>query len=230
MHAKVVILEDETDISAAVAYSLTKDGCKVWSEVDGRRGLELVRKTAPDVLLLDVMLPGLDGHDVCRAIKTDPVLNGTCIIMLTARDEESDVLLGLGLGADDYVTKPFRTRELLARIRAVMRRGQLRESSESGVIRIGELVVDATSHEVTLGGERIQLTATEFRLLKFLACHPGRVFARDELLNQVIGHHAVVIDRNIDVHVRSIRRKLAVQPGLIETIRGVGYRFTPPRS
>ncbi len=229
MRAKVVILEDEKDITDALSYSLSNDGYKVWSEGDGRRGLELVRKTVPDVLLLDLMLPGIDGHDVCRAIKADPVLKATCIIMLTARSEESDVLVGLSLGADDYVTKPFRTRELLARVRAVLRRGQLRDNSNPDVIQVGELVIDSAGHEVLLAGQRVLLTATEFRLLRFLAGHPGRVFSRDELLNQVIGHHAVVIDRNIDVHIRSIRRKLGAKPDYVETVRGVGYRFAAPK-
>jgi two-component system, OmpR family, alkaline phosphatase synthesis response regulator PhoP len=226
MPTKVIIVEDEPDISEALGYSLTHEGYRVWSEVDGRRGLDLIRQKTPDLVLLDLMLPGLEGMEVCRQIKSDPVLKGTCIIMVTAKSDESDVLVGLGFGADDYVTKPFKTRELLARVRAVLRRGKLREETSGDVIRCGELVIDALRHEVTLAERHVPLTATEFRLLRFLAANPGRVFSRDQLLNQVIGDNAVVIDRNIDVHVRAIRRKLSRARDVIETIRGVGYRFT----
>ncbi|MGH7956531.1 MAG: response regulator, partial [Opitutaceae bacterium] len=225
MPTKVVIVEDEPDINEALAYSLTHEGYRVWSEADGRRGLELIRQKAPDLVLLDLMLPGVDGMEVCRQIKSDPVIKGTCIIMVTAKGDESDVLVGLGFGADDYVTKPFKTRELLARVRAVLRRGRLRDEESSEVIRRDELVIDALRHEVKFAGRPVQLTATEFRLLRFLAANPGRVFTRDQLLNQIIGDNAVVIDRNIDVHVRAIRRKLTGARDLIETIRGVGYRF-----
>lgn len=225
MMSKVVILEDETDISEALDYSLAHEGYKVWSEGDGRRGLELIRQKAPDLVLLDLMLPGLEGMEICRQIKSDPVLKGTCIIMLTAKGDESDVLLGLGFGADDYITKPFKTRELVARVRAVLRRGRLREEDSGDFVRCGDLVVDALRHEVSLNQKRLPLTATEFRLLHFLASNPGRVFSRDQLLNHVIGDNAVVIDRNIDVHVRAIRRKLDSAREMIETIRGVGYRF-----
>jgi DNA-binding response OmpR family regulator len=226
MASKVVIVEDEADICEALDYSLTSEGYRVWSEADGRRGLELIRQKAPDLVLLDLMLPGIDGMEVCRQIKSDPVLKGTCIIMVTAKGDESDVLVGLGFGADDYVTKPFKTRELLARVRAVLRRGRLREDDSGDVVRCGDLIVDALRHEASLGAKRLPLTATEFRLLHFLAANPGRVFSRDQLLNQVIGDNAVVIDRNIDVHVRAIRRKLSYARDFIETIRGVGYRFT----
>jgi len=225
MLTKVVIVEDEPDINEALTYSLRHEGYRVWSEVDGRRGLELIREKTPDLVLLDLMLPGVDGMEVCRQIKSDPVVKGTCIIMVTAKGEESDVLVGLGFGADDYVTKPFKTRELLARVRAVLRRGRLRDDEARDVLRCGELTVDSLRHEVAHAGRRVQLTATEFRLLRFLATNPGRVFTRDQLLNQIIGDNAVVIDRNIDVHVRAIRRKLGAGRDHIETIRGVGYRF-----
>jgi DNA-binding response OmpR family regulator len=225
MPTKVVIVEDEPDINEALAYSLRHEGYRVWSEVDGRRGLDLIREKTPDLVLLDLMLPGVDGMEVCRQIKSDPLVKGTCIIMVTAKGDESDVLVGLGFGADDYVTKPFKTRELLARVRAVLRRGRLRDDEARDVIRCGELVVDALRHEVAHAGARVQFTATEFRLLRFLALNPGRVFTRDQLLNQIIGDNAVVIDRNIDVHVRAIRRKLGAGRDHIETIRGVGYRF-----
>jgi DNA-binding response OmpR family regulator len=225
MPAKVVIIEDEPDINEAFEYSLTREGYKVWSETDGRRGLDLVRQKTPDLLVLDLMLPSLDGTEICRQIKSDPVLKGTCIIMVTAKTEETDILVGLGLGADDYVTKPFKTRELLARVQAVLRRGKLREEESTEIIRFEEIVIDTLRHEVSVGGSPVQLTATEFRLLRFLAGNPGRVFTRNQLLNHVIGDNAIVIDRNIDVHIRSIRRKLPSSRELIDTIRGVGYRF-----
>jgi DNA-binding response OmpR family regulator len=229
MSAKVVILEDEPDISEAFEYSLSREGYKVWSETDGRRGLELVRQKAPDLLVLDLMLPSLEGTEICCQIKSDPVLRSTCIIMVTAKSDESDVLVGLGLGADDYVTKPFKTRELLARVRAVLRRGKLREDETNEIIRCDDMVIDTLRHEVSVDGNRVILTATEFRLLRFLASNPGRVFTRNQLLNHVIGDNAIVIDRNIDVHVRSIRRKLHASREMIETIRGVGYRFARSR-
>ena len=225
MPAKVVILEDEPDISEAFEYSLTREGYRVWSETDGRRGLDLVRQKTPDLIVLDLMLPSLDGAEICRQVKSDPVLKGTCIIMVTAKTDETDVLVGLGLGADDYVTKPFKTRELLARVQAVLRRGKLREDENNEIIRFDDIVIDAFRHEVTVAGTPVQLTATEFRLLRFLATNPGRVFTRNQLLNHVIGDNAIVIDRNIDVHIRSIRRKLKTSGDLIDTIRGVGYRF-----
>jgi DNA-binding response OmpR family regulator len=171
------------------------------------------------------MLPGIDGIELCRLIKSDAVVKGACIIMVTAKSDESDVLVGLGFGADDYITKPFKTRELIARVKAVLRRGRLREEESRDVIRCGDLLIDVLRYEVTHAGDRIVLTATEFRLLHFLAGNPGRVFSRDQLLNQIIGDNAVVIDRNIDVHVRAIRRKLGAARAHIETIRGVGYRF-----
>lgn len=225
MLRKIVIIEDEADISEPLGYTLTNEGFRVWSEVDGRRGLDLVRQKTPDLVLLDLMLPSLDGMEVCRQIKSDPVLKSTCIIMLTARSDESDVLVGLAFGADDYVAKPFKSRELVARVRAVIRRGRLREEGSSDVVRCGDLIIDTLRHEATLGERSLSLTATEFRMLRFFAANPGRVFSRDQLLNQVIGDNAVVIDRNIDVHVRAIRRKLALGRNMIETIRGVGYRF-----
>jgi DNA-binding response OmpR family regulator len=185
-----------------------------------------VRRENPDLVLLDLMLPGLDGLEVCRRLQSDPVTAPVPVIMVTAKGEESDVVVGLQLGADDYVTKPFSPRELLARVRAVLRRGPLRETRASSdrISRDG-LVVDAVKHQASVDGEPLVLTATEMRLLHFLASHPGRVFSRDQLLSRAIGDHAVVIDRNIDVHVGAIRRKLGRCRDLIETIRGVGYRF-----
>ncbi len=222
---KIVIVEDEPDIREAIEYSLKHEGYRVWSAADGMRGLELIREYTPDMILLDLMLPGMDGLEVCRRVQSDPMLKGVCVIMVTAKSDETDVLVGLGFGADDYVTKPFRNGELIARVKAVLRRGKLRDEVSSNLVRIDDLIIDSLRHEVTLAGALVVLTATEFRLLRFLALNPGRVYSRDLLLNHIIGDHAVVVDRNIDVHVRAIRRKLGAGRDLIETIRGVGYRF-----
>ena len=225
-HEKIVVIEDEADIREVMEYNLSREGYRVASRQDGETGLELVRKQAPGLVVLDLMLPGLDGIEVCRRIKNDPVTHATAIIMVTAKGEESDIVLGLGVGADDYVTKPFSPKELVARVKAVLRRGPLKEDQgpRERIDRDG-VVIDATRHEVRVGGKSVAFTATEFRLLHFLASHPGRVFTRDHLLSRVIGEDAFVIDRNIDVHIRCVRQKLGRYRDLIETIRGVGYRF-----
>ncbi len=222
---KIAVIEDEADILEVIEYNLSREGYRTLTSRDGEAGLRLVRKKAPDLVLLDLMLPGLDGIEVCRRIKEDPLTRSIPIIMVTAKDEESDVVLGLGVGADDYVTKPFSPKELLARVKAVLRRGPIRADDNAGerIVR-GDVVLDADRHELRVEGEPTALTATEFRLLHFLLSHPGRVFTRDQLLSRAISGQAVVTDRNIDVHVRSIRRKLGQSRDLIETIRGVGYR------
>lgn len=223
---KIIVVEDEADILEVIEYNLRREGYQVASSGDGVDGLALIRSEAPHLVLLDLMLPRMDGIEVCRKLKADPLTSIIPIIMVTAKGEESDIVLGLGMGADDYVIKPFSPRELLARVRAVLRRGPLVEDSpvEGRIVR-GNLIIDPTRHEVRLGHEIVPLTATEFRLLRFLATHPGRVFTRDHLLNRVIADGAAVIERNIDVHIRSVRLKLGEFRDLIETIRGVGYRF-----
>ncbi len=223
----IYVVEDETDIQDVLRYNLTREGYRVRAFRDGEEGLAMVRQDAPDLVLLDLMLPGLDGIEVCRRLKHDPITRAIPVIMLTAKGEESDVVLGLGVGADDYLTKPFSPKELLARVRAVLRRGPLKEERGRGErVVTGGLVVDAVRHEVLVDGQAVICTATEMRLLHFLASHPGRVFSRDHLLSRVIGEDAVVLDRNIDVHVGALRRKLGAYRDRIETVRGVGYRFT----
>ena len=222
---KIVVIEDEPDILEAIQYNLEREGFKVVTATSGDEGLKTVVREGPDLLLLDLLLPGLDGIEVCRRLKMDPVTQRIPIIMVSAKGEESDIVLGLGVGADDYVTKPFKPKELIARVRAVLRRGTYREDAGGERVARGPLVVDATRHEVRLDGGSVTLTPTEFRLLHLLASHPGRVFTRDLLVTRVIGDGAAVIDRNIDVHVRSIRKKLGFHRHLIDTIRGVGYRF-----
>ena len=221
---KIVAIEDEVDILEVINYNLSKEGFDVCSALDGEEGLALIKKEVPDLVLLDLMLPGLDGIEICRKLKTDYSTRSIPIIMVTAKGEESDIVLGLGMGADDYMVKPFRPRELMARIRSVLRRGEFIEEGE-GVVSIDELVIDINRHEVKLEGKIIVLTAMEFKLLHFLASHPGQVFTRENLLNHVSSDDTFIIDRNIDVHIRSIRKKLNKHRELIETIHRVGYRF-----
>jgi len=223
---KILVIEDEADILEVIQYNLTREGYKVIPCRDGEQGLSRARTDAPNLVLLDLMLPGLDGLEVCKAMKQDPVTRNVPVIMVTAKGEESDIILGLGLGADDYLTKPFSPKELVARIKVVLRRGPLREESGGGerIVR-GALTVDMGRHEVRVNDRLVTLTPTEMRLLHFLATHPGRVFSRAHLLSRVIGEDAVVTDRNIDVHVRAVRQKLAERRDMIETVRGVGYRF-----
>ena len=222
----ILVIEDEADLREVIAYNLRREGFEVAETGSGLEGLEKARTKSPGLVLLDLMLPDLDGLEVCRRLRKDPRTASLPVIMVTARGAESDVVFGLGLGADDYVAKPFSPRELIARVRAVLRRGRRRgeEGPPERVVR-GPLAVDPSRHEVLLDGEAVELTATEFRLLHYLASHPGRVFTRDQLLRRVLGEQVVLVDRNVDVHVGSIRQKLGEHRSLIETVRGVGYRF-----
>ncbi len=223
---KIVIIEDESDILEVIAYNLRREGYEVVESQSGEDGLDKVISSAPQLVILDLMLPEIDGIEICRKLKSDPLTAGIPVIMVTAKGEESDIVLGLGVGADDYVTKPFSPKELLARVRAVLRRGpSLTDRGGQDVISREGISIDIRRHEVTVDGDAVPFTATEMRLLHFLASHAGRVFSRDQLLTRVIGENAVVIDRNIDVHVRAIRKKLGDHRDLVQTIRGVGYRF-----
>lgn len=223
---KIVIIEDEPDILEVLSYNLRREGFEILTANDGIQGLAMVKREHPDLVLLDLMLPGIDGVEICTSIKKHPDTQHTLLIMVTAKGEESDIVLGLGVGADDYISKPFSPKELVARVKAVMRRGVLMETqAPQEKITIGELTIDAAKYRVTFANREVKLTATEFRILQYLASHPGRVFTREQLLNHALGDDVVVVDRNIDVHVRGIRKKLEVEPPLIETIRGVGYRM-----
>ncbi|MBN1827022.1 MAG: response regulator transcription factor [Candidatus Eisenbacteria bacterium] len=222
----VVVIEDEPDIVEVIAYNLSREGFIVSPVLNGEEGLRKVRKEAPDLVLLDLMLPGIDGVEICKKLKSDPGTRGIPVIMVTAKGDESDVVLGLGVGADDYLTKPFSPKELVARVKAVLRRGPVKEGvSGETRIRVRNVVIDVGRHEITIGGERVDFTHTEFRLLGVLASRPGWVFSRYELLNQVVGPDTVVIDRSVDVHVNSIRKKLGRHRDLIQTVRGAGYKF-----
>ena len=223
---RILVIEDEEDLIEVMSYNLRREGFEVRSASNGADGLRKARQHGADLILLDLMLPDIDGLEICRRLRRDPLTQRVPVIMVTAKGEESDIVLGLGVGADDYIPKPFSPRELVARVKAVLRRGPPRgeEGPPERVVR-GPLVVDASRHEAMLAGEPLTLTATEFRLLHFLAAHPGRVFTREQLLRRVMGENVVLIDRNIDVHVRAIRQKLDEHRDLIETVRGVGYRF-----
>jgi DNA-binding response OmpR family regulator len=223
---KILVVEDEADLREVLQYNLTREGYRVVTAENGAEGLRRARKEAPDLLLLDLMLPDLDGIEICRRLKKDPLTSSLPVIIVTAKGEEPDVVLGLGVGADDYVTKPFSPRTLLARVKAVLRRGPQRE--EAGATRRvvrGPLSIDSDRHEARLDGELVRFTATEFRLVHFLAVHAGRVFTRDQLMRRVMGEDVILVDRNVDVHVRAVRAKLGSHRELIETVRGVGYRF-----
>ena len=223
----VVVIEDEADILDVIAYNLTREGFDVKGCLDGEEGLKTVNNYYPDLVIIDLMLPGIDGIEICRRMKEDSSTRNIPVIMVTAKGEESDVVLGLGVGADDYIPKPFKPRELVARVKAVMRRGPLAdELMAAGKVVQGSLIIDPARHEVLVEGTSAPCTATQFRLLHFMAAHPGRVFTREELLSHAIGDDVLVMERNIDVHIRAIRKVLGEHARMIETIRGVGYRFS----
>jgi len=223
---KIVVIEDEPDILEVLGYNLKREGYEVFSATNGNLGMSLVNKETPDLVLLDLMLPGMDGIEICSSIKKNPATQNTLIIMVTAKGEESDIVLGLGVGADDYITKPFSPKELVARVKAVLRRGNVVDSQPlTDQVKVGNLLIDASKYEVVIDGREVRLTATEFRLLHYLASNPGRVFSREQLLSRAMGDDVVVVDRNIDVNIRGISKKMDIDPPLIETIRGVGYRL-----
>jgi two-component system alkaline phosphatase synthesis response regulator PhoP len=220
----VLAIDDEKDLIDLVRYNLEKEGFQVRGALDGETGLAMALQEKPDVVLVDLMLPGLDGLEVCRRLRADSRTAGIPLIMLTAKSGESDRIVGLELGADDYITKPFSTRELTARIRALLRRSAGHHEPPA-LLRRGELAIDLDRREVTCEGKPVELTATEFRMLHFLASHPGRVFSRGELIDHVLGRDVEVIDRTVDVHIMAVRKKLGKHGVLVETVRGFGYRF-----
>jgi DNA-binding response OmpR family regulator len=207
-------------------HNLRREGYQTLTASDGQIALETARSRAPHLILLDLMLPTIDGIEVCRQLKSDPLTSATPVVMVTAKSEESDAVLGLGVGAEDYIVKPFRIKELLARVRACLRRtGNLAVKREEPPTRWGDLTIDTDRHEVRVGGLEVNLTPTEFRLLQCLANNPGRAFTREYLVSRAMGPDAVVLPRNIDVHVRALRKKLGSHGDLIQTVRSIGYRF-----
>lgn len=221
----ILVIEDERDIIEIIEYNFAREGFTVLSATNGEKGLEIARAKRPSVVVLDLMLPGLDGIEVAKRLRQDPATREIAIVMLTAKSEESDVILGLGVGADDYVTKPFKMKELLARVKAVLRRGPLHDEGPTGKrLELDGLVIDKAKYQVSVGGKEIPLTLTEFKILALLAGAPGRVYTRELLLQKIQGE-TFVDERNIDVHIRSIRKKLGEENEYIVTVRGVGYRF-----
>ncbi len=222
---RILVVDDEADIVELVEYNLSKNGYQVTCAETGEKALELAGDELPDLVVLDLMLPGMDGLEVCRRLKSDTRTQHIPIIMLTAKGEEADIVTGLELGAHDYVTKPFSPRVLVARVRAVLRRRAAPAADEQAPIQIRDLAVHPGRHEVTVQGKPVDLTYTEFRILHFLARRPGWVFTRYQIVDGAQGEDVAVTDRSVDVHIVSLRRKLGPVGKDIETVRGVGYRF-----
>ncbi|MDE3000786.1 MAG: response regulator transcription factor [Gemmatimonadota bacterium] len=234
MTGNILVVEDEVDIQEIVSYNLEKAGFGVVAVDSGETALESIRKRIPDLVVLDLMLPGMDGLEVCRLLKQDATTRDLPILMLTARAEEVDRVVGLELGADDYVVKPFSARELTLRVQAILRRlaeGRDPSAAESDpeAMRFGSLTIDKAAHRVTVDNDVLALTSTEFSLLATLADRRGRVQTREELLNTVWGYDYAGYGRTVDTHIRRLREKLGDASEMVETVRGVGYRFTPRR-
>jgi two-component system phosphate regulon response regulator PhoB len=230
-HAKtkkhILVVEDEEDILALIHYNLTREGFRSTCATSGEEALRIVQKDPPDLVILDLMLPGIDGLEVCRTLKSQAETRSVAVLMVTAKGEESDVVAGLEMGADDYVTKPFSPRILIARARAVLRRNKGGEEAaeQSEVIKAAGLLIHPGRNEVLVDGQSVELTYTEFRVLQFLASRPGWVFTRYQIVNAVRGDDYSVTDRAVDVQIVGLRKKLGAYGKLIETVRGVGYRF-----
>jgi len=223
---RILVVEDEEDILELIRFNLSRDGYDVDGVAHGEDALRAVRKELPDLMILDLMLPGLDGLEVCRRLRQEPATRHLPIIMLTARGEEPDVVAGLEVGADDYVTKPFSPRVLLARVKSILRRSSPEpEPDEEKALRMGGLTIHSGRREVLLGSESLALTATEFNLLLLLTKRPGWVFTRQQIIDAVRGDDYHITDRAVDVQVAGLRKKLGASGSHIQTVRGVGYRF-----
>jgi len=220
----ILVIDDEKDLIELVRVNLEKEGYDVIAAGDGQSGLEIACNHRTDMVVLDLMMPGMDGMEVCRELRANPRTQRLPILMLTAKATESDKVVGLELGADDYMIKPFSPRELVARVRAILRRSALQQEP-ADVLRHGRLVIDINRHEVQYKGKAVSLTATEFRILQFMASRPGRVLSRDDIIDGALGRESAVFDRTIDVHITAIRRKLGDGSDQIETVRGFGYKF-----
>jgi two-component system phosphate regulon response regulator PhoB len=226
---KILIVEDEEDILELVSYNIMKEGYRIDGVMSGEDALRKVKTESYNLIVLDLMLPGVDGLDVCKMLKRDPATADLPVIMLTAKGEEADIVVGLELGADDYITKPFSPRILVARIKAVLRRRQQPEPEQSAVIIHQDLQIDSSRYEVRIQGKPVQLTTTEFDILLYLARRPGWVFTRYQIVDAVKGEDYIVTDRAVDVQIAGLRKKLGDLSHYIETVRGVGYRFREQR-
>lgn len=222
---KILVIEDDEDIRELEVFNLKQEGWKVLEAESAEDGVELLKKSLPDIILLDLMLPGMSGLDFCRQLKQSSDYQSIPIIMVSAKGEEADIVTGLELGADDYVVKPFRPRELIARVRAVLRRKNDRVPLDSEVISVAGLEIHPGRHEVRYQSKNIDLTFTEFRILQILAQRPGWVFTRYQLVDLIRGDDYPVTDRSVDVQIVGLRKKLGKADKFIETVRGVGYRF-----
>lgn len=223
MEETVLVVEDERDVVDLLRYNLNKAGFAVLIATDGLKGLEMARQNRPDVIILDLMLPGMNGHAVCKALKGDPDTESLPIIMLTAKGEPGERVQGLEMGADDYVTKPFSTKELVLRVKALMRRTKSGRGGE--VLEVEPFTVNKSAFEIRLEGERLDLTTTEFKLLTLLIERRGRIQSRETLLFDVWGYQNAIDTRTVDTHMRRLREKLGIHSSRLETIRGEGYRF-----
>ncbi len=221
----ILVIEDEEDILELINYNLSKEGYRVTGVTSGEDGLKSARNNLPSLIVLDVMLPGLDGLEVCKMLKNDGKTQHIPIIMLTAKSEESDVVTGLEVGADDYLTKPFSPKILIARIRNILRRKAREADRAVTTIKVHEIVINPGRHEVLVAGKSADLTLTEFQILQFLARHPGWVFTRYQIVNEIRGDETIVTDRSVDVQIVGLRKKLGDAGQYIETVRGVGYKF-----
>jgi two-component system phosphate regulon response regulator PhoB len=226
MKGTVLIIDDEKDLVELVRYNLEKDGYDVIGAASGQTGLDIAARHKVDLVILDIMMPGMDGLEVCRHLRTGERSARVPILMLTAKATEADKVVGLELGADDYMVKPFSPRELVARVKALLRR-VAQQQSPAPILRQGDLVIDVDRHEITFAGKPVNLTATEFRILQFMASRPGRVLDRDDIIDGALGKDTSVFDRTIDVHITAIRRKLGAGAPMIETVRGFGYKLRP---
>ncbi|MCE2814821.1 MAG: response regulator [Planctomycetota bacterium] len=223
--SKILVIEDDRAISEILVYNLDKAGYEVSLAIDGRDGINQAQLKLPDVILLDVMLPIIDGVEVCRRLRSKPETASAIIIMLTAKTEEADQLIGFSVGADDYVTKPFSVRVLMERIKALQRRKTAKADEEDDVVTRAGITLDRRRYRVSVDGQPVELTKSEFRLLDTLIRQPGRAFDRTELIDSALGEDTLVLERTIDVHIRALRKKIGSNADAIETVRGVGYRF-----
>ena len=222
---RILVVDDEEDILELITYNLMKEGYHVITAASGEAAISKAHKEKPDLILLDLMLPGVDGLDVYRELKKKQDTSQIPIIMVTAKTEDADIITGLELGSDDYVTKPFSPKVLLARIKAVLRRKKYEEVEDTPILRIHELTINPARHEVLVKDEPKSLTASEFKILYFLARRPGWVFTRDQIISSVRGDDYPVTDRSVDVQIVGLRKKLGESGAYIQTVRGVGYRF-----